>query len=126
MSAVRLRCALIACLLGCSSGCSWIFVERPPARPARYFSCTTSRWVPAFDTFLGLAGVTTLAGYLIVASQPDERDPPFDALQKPEVFSVMIGAAVVAALGGLSAYRGFRTVERCRSALHTTGTGGLP
>ncbi len=111
-----LALALTLAALTSVSGCSWLFVEGPPAghERLRYFECTTSRAAPIGDTALATVyGLTTLAvltmgGIAVDGDGSDHDDGDLAMMLIP-------GAAATVAFG-ISAAHGFNTTEECDDA----------
>lgn len=96
------------------SGCSFLFVDGPPAQADRmpFFTCSTSAGWPVVDVVLaGLEGL----GTIINASQPDSYYTDMNnGLSKGEYVAIGLGWT---ALFAVSAITGFSRVSDCNAAL---------
>lgn len=108
-------------LLGCSSfalsGCSWIFVQGPPADYAESprVSCTSGQAAPVIDTVVAAFQVVR-TGYAISQDESDYRDFPISR-------GADIGFGVgLTALFTASAIYGFSATSACRTAEQTVQT----
>ena len=111
-----IKLALLSILALSSGGCSWIFVDGPPADHAEleFFTCTTSKAAPRLDLIFG--GLN-LIGAVAVAAESDE-DYYYDYFGR----EFYIGTYLVqAAVLGLSARSGFSRVSACDEALRQRG-----
>lgn len=102
-----------------ATGCSWVFVDAPPARPANtYVVCTESRAAPAVDTGIASAFAATAVGLgIFLAGEATDGG-------QVDLVAALVIPAGVAALGMgipflLSARYGFQQTARCRGAHET-------
>lgn len=103
-----------------ASGCSWLFMSRPPPRAAargQSAQCTTGRAAPLLDTLCsGYFVVNTVA----LAAAPTCSDSPFASNDKNCVDSSTRGGGIALSLGlatlcGVSAASGFGYARNCES-----------
>lgn len=102
----------IATLLATSSGCSYIFVDTPPADgrivKAQAGNCTSSRLAPGFDTAFGTLQLVRTA---MAAAAPDSvYEDPNQPLSRGADIGLGVGFA---ALFFSSAVYGFVNTSRC-------------
>jgi hypothetical protein len=113
--------AILALAFLPATGCSWLFLQKPPpgpVEPAQPVVCTSSRVSPGLDTtgavLLGLGGASTI---LFGITTPGKEGPGFWRLS-PEQRTLVIasGLAVAGAATALafSAANGNSTVAECR------------
>ena len=129
MTLGRWRCRLAAAALAAaalpSSGCSWLFVQRPPPgplEPSPPVACTSSAAAPAADVtgaiLLEAAGLTTtLVGILGAVCPPGESWCMFgypSAGAKAAVTVVGLGLTGAAIAYAFSASYGFSHSAECR------------
>jgi hypothetical protein len=98
------RCRATAAALGLLTGCSWVFVQKPPQgpmQPASPLACTSNVVVPVADTvgavLLGVSGgMVAVAGLgMTQACEPQVRGSPSGARRHDGTgFAVMDGATV--------------------------------
>ncbi len=98
-----------------TSACSFVLVRDPPARPPpppAEVSCTTSAMVPGFDT--AVAVLSAIGAVYFLTSDEDNAG---------------IGAVVEGGLAigfGVSAFKGWRSVGRCRGMQSAPPPGPAP
>ena len=105
------RIALVLALL---SGCSFVFVSKPPPNHAQlsHVECTSSRVVPILDiVWTALQTVNLLAA----ASMDDQE---FEDDYKVDRKLAMAAYATFAAAGGAGIYYGWTRTSQCREAKH--------
>jgi hypothetical protein len=108
--------AVCAALLSVGAGCSFVFVDGPPAnhRKLPYFNCTTSNTLPIVDLAVGgLLAASTVSSY---------QDGSSTSSGEMTAIAVAVGEA---ALFGASAIYGFNKTSSCREA-HTELMARLP
>ena len=123
LSRFRLGSVALTALLLMSTGCSWIFVKKPPplpVEPAPPVACTQSVAAPVLDTIgtvlLATAGVLTIVGGTHVTScSPGCNYVSCSCAPAPTPY-IVAGVAVVglATTLGFSAASGYSTTARCR------------
>jgi hypothetical protein len=98
--------ALCAALLTVSGGCSFAFVDGPPAnhRKLPFFSCTSSNTLPIVDLVVGGALAASSAGML---------DDSNSGTENTTAIAVAVGEA---ALFAASAVYGFSKTSACKEA----------
>ena len=103
-----------------ASGCSWIFVDAPPATasPTEFRACTESAAAPTADTFIavvgGLAVLVSVVVFVVDAATPSEFQGAGSL-----VFGLplLLGGLTLATPFGVSARDGFDDTARCRELL---------
>jgi hypothetical protein len=116
--------ALLAALLAASlsaTGCSWIFMERPPKDPEteRLFDCSGPGW-PVIDTLFAL-GSLVYAGIQLHGNanfDPDEHTL-FTSSSKTTLLAMGLINLAFALIHGASAGTGFYWSNECREAQRT-------
>jgi len=108
----RRRAALtIASLL--ASGCSWIFMKKPPesvAVPQVAIECTSSRVAPGFD----VAGtVYFVANAIALLARRECTGFNSDCVEKPAKIGGSIVSAALAITYAAAAHSGFESASRC-------------
>ncbi len=110
----RAAASLLASTLG--SGCSWIFMTRPPAsvpEPSVPIECTTSRAAPVLDTvcagYFVVNGIVWAAAKSCSSASPGEKC--YSSSDKSTGIAVSAGLAT---LCGISAVSGYGYAGRCR------------
>jgi hypothetical protein len=122
MRPVPKRIRVVALLLCCTCGCSWITVNRPPTGPVakdERLDCTTSVAAPVADTVIGSAALVTGGtgvgvGIAALAAPCDATtcwitEPV--AITYAAIGAVLLGLAVAEAF---SAAYGFSRTAECR------------
>lgn len=97
--------AISVALAAASGGCSWVFVDGPPAahKQLPYFECTSSNAWPVVDTVFGVA--TALEAATLLASTRSSGANTAAAV-----------AAGEAVIFGASAVSGYQKTSSCREA----------
>ncbi|MEJ7602190.1 MAG: hypothetical protein WKG01_30110 [Kofleriaceae bacterium] len=111
------RIALVLALL---SGCSFVFVSKPPPNHAQlpYFECTSSRVVPILD--IVWTSLQTL-NLLAAASLDDEEFEDDYGVDR----KLAMGAyATLAIAGAAGIYYGWTSTSQCREAKRQQMMGG--
>lgn len=107
----RRRIAIVAVLAGALlwSGCSMLFMRRPPKGegPVSLGDCTRSLAAPIIDGVAGLAHVGLAAGIWGPGRDAFDSDETYDGYR--------IGSAITSGTLALSAIQGFRWSKECRS-----------
>lgn len=110
----RLTAALLASTLG--SGCSWVFMTRPPSSPpgpGQPLECTSSRTAPVLDTIC--AGYFVANGIVWVAARSCDSAAPGEKCYSSSAKSTGVAvSAGLAALCGISAVSGYGYSSRCQ------------
>jgi hypothetical protein len=109
-----LLCATVGA--GGTSGCSFLFVDGPPANAKRLpaFTCTSSNALPAVDGVIaGLAAISA-AGALVEGQQTYDTNTGM-TVTKPD-YTAAVGAAAWGALFAASAFVGHSRVSECKEA----------
>ena len=104
------------------SGCSFLFVDAPPAHPERYSThsempCTSSKVAPIIDS--------VLAGYEVVrtATAVARSDDAYDELPISRGADIGLGLGFLALFGASAAY-GYVVTAQCSDAKARRGTAG--
>jgi hypothetical protein len=105
------RSAVVAVLAGALlwSGCSMLFMRRPPKGdgPVSLGDCTRSLAAPVIDGVLGVGHAGLTAGIWGDGRDAFDSDKDYDEYR--------IGAAILSGAFAASAIHGFRWSEECRS-----------
>ncbi|HEY6909096.1 MAG TPA: hypothetical protein VI356_06990 [Myxococcales bacterium] len=121
-SIVNPLCPLLAALLFCAAGCSFMAVRRPPPGPLAAdpaADCTTSRIAPALDVAGGVL-FTSLAAFglgLTTCSHDPHEFLDLCPSNKAGPVAFTVGMAASAGLLFWSAADGFKNTGRCREVL---------
>lgn len=120
-SAWRARAWLLPLALPLS-GCSFLFVDAPPAHPERYSThsempCTSSKVAPIIDS--------VLAGYELVRTTAAvaASDDAYDDLPISRGADIGLGLGFLALFGASAAY-GYVVTAECSDAKARRGTAG--
>ncbi len=119
-----MRRAWLALVLIATTGCSWIFVEGPPARPRPpEADCTDSKTAPVVDTVVSVVyGAAGVMGLLLMTAPEGEDGGFVKALGA--VFA--IGGFGVALPFYFSARHGYQRVGECRTVNYWLRRGYAP
>ena len=111
------RLGVLALVVHLGSGCSWIFMERPPdvvAAPDYPVQCTSSRAAPIIDAVyagsMALGGVMFAAMSTCSGGSTTSQEGCVDAGAKAAMVGAYAAAAVVTAV---AASQGLKAARRC-------------
>jgi hypothetical protein len=116
--------ALVALALAPGTGCSWIFVSKPPPAPIPVtppLACTTSVASPVLDTVFAAAALGLGVGGIVAGTQPEPAcaspDWCFQGLFSGLNAGVAVAGGVLIATAiplAFSAAYGYSTTAECR------------
>jgi hypothetical protein len=107
--------AVLACILAGSSGCSILFMRRPPeeVRPGVPVECTSSRVAPGLDTAVVGETVVTGSWLALMMSTCTDQYGGGSCTTRRDRATVLAVTAGIAAVYGLSAISGYSSASRC-------------
>lgn len=120
MTKFRNSAAVLLAAAPALSGCSWIFLERPPQQiqPGAPVNCTASRAAPVADTVGAvLYAATAIAALAAPTSRPEQSTlTRLDFSLSPGNKALLGGfSAGLSALFAVSAAQGYASTASCRA-----------
>ena len=104
-----MRCLALA--LTFATGCSFFFVEGPPATPNARPQCTATKGIPTLDGLLGTANLVWSIYYASASDTPGLTSNDRSSIQLAVAVGLLSSAGYY-----LSALSGNSDVNRCREA----------